>query len=69
LQSFEPGAQGEHKLARGFEPANTWSAFWIADPRMRRAVGDFVQREDAAMQDYAAETAAHLPFKATASGT
>ncbi len=69
LQSFEPGAQGEHKLARGFEPANTWSAFWIADPRMRRAVGDFVQREDAAMQDYAAETAAHLPFKAkTASG-
>ena len=64
LQRFEPGAQGEHKLARGFEPTDIWSAFWIADPRMRRAVGDFVAREDAAMQDYAAEAAEHLPFKA-----
>lgn len=63
LARFEPGAQGEHKLARGFEPVPTWSAFWIADPRLRRAVADFVAREDAAMQDYAAETASHLPFK------
>lgn len=63
LQSFEPGAQGEHKLARGFEPVATWSGFWIADPGMRRAVADFIGREDAAMQDYEAETAAHLPFK------
>lgn len=65
LQRFEPGAQGEHKLARGFEPVATWSAFWIADPGMRRAVADFIAREDSAMQDYAAETAAHLPFKLT----
>jgi predicted N-acyltransferase len=65
LQRFEPGAQGEHKLARGFEPTDTWSAFWIADPRMRRAVADFVAREDAAMQDYAAEAAERLPFKAS----
>ena len=64
LQRFEPGAQGEHKLARGFEPVQTWSAFWIAHPGMRRAVGDFIAREDAAMQDYEAETAARLPFKA-----
>jgi predicted N-acyltransferase len=64
LQRFEPGAQGEHKLARGFEPAATWSAFWIEHPGMRRAVADFIQREDSAMQDYEAETAAHLPFKA-----
>ena len=63
LQRFEPGAQGEHKLARGFEPVPTWSAFWIEHPGMRRAVADFIQREDAAMQDYEAETAAHLPFK------
>ncbi|OHC69420.1 MAG: hypothetical protein A3H93_10460 [Rhodocyclales bacterium RIFCSPLOWO2_02_FULL_63_24] len=63
LQSFEPGAQGEHKIARGFEPVATWSAFWIAHPGMRRAVTDFVQREDSAMQDYQAETAAHLPFR------
>jgi predicted N-acyltransferase len=64
LQRFEPGAQGEHKLARGFEPVATWSAFWIEHPGMRRAVADFIQREDSAMQDYEAETAAHLPFKA-----
>ncbi|MFH1872588.1 MAG: GNAT family N-acetyltransferase [Pseudomonadota bacterium] len=63
LQSFEPGAQGEHKLARGFEPVATWSAFWIAHPGMRRAVADFIVREDSAMQDYEAETANHLPFK------
>ena len=63
LQTFEPGAQGEHKLARGFTPVATWSGFWIADPRLRRAVGDFVRREDAAMQDYATEAGAHLPFR------
>ncbi|MCF8149295.1 MAG: GNAT family N-acetyltransferase [Burkholderiaceae bacterium] len=63
LRSFEPGAQGEHKLARGFEPVPTWSAFWIAHPGMCRAVADFILREDSAMQDYQAETAAHLPFK------
>ena len=64
LQGFEPGAQGEHKLARGFEPTDTWSAFWIADPNLRRAVASYLEREDAAMQDYAAESATHLPFKA-----
>lgn len=63
LQGFEPGAQGEHKLSRGFEPVATWSAFWIAHPGMRRAVADFILREDSAMQDYEAETATHLPFK------
>jgi predicted N-acyltransferase len=63
LKGFEPGAQGEHKLARGFEPVATWSAFWIAHPGMRRAVADFIVREDSAMQDYEAETTSHLPFK------
>jgi predicted N-acyltransferase len=66
LQGFEPGAQGEHKLARGFEPVVTWSAFWITHPGMRRAVADFMVREDSAMQDYEAETASHLPFKSPA---
>jgi predicted N-acyltransferase len=63
LSRFEPGAQGEHKLARGFEPTDTWSAFWIADAGMRRAVADYLRREDVAMQDYADETASHLPFR------
>jgi predicted N-acyltransferase len=63
LQRFEPGAQGEHKLARGFEPVPTRSAYWIADPRLRGIVASFLAREDAAMQDYQAETARHLPYK------
>ncbi len=63
LQRFEPGAQGEHKLARGFEPAPTWSAFWIADGRMRRAVASFLAREDEAVRDYQVEMAGHLPYK------
>ena len=66
LRRFEPGAQGEHKLARGFEPVATWSGFWIADSRLRRAVSDFVDREDSAMQDYAGEARTHLPFRQSA---
>ncbi|HLF96479.1 MAG TPA: GNAT family N-acetyltransferase [Methylococcaceae bacterium] len=42
LQRFEPGAHGEHKLTRGFEPVPTWSAFWIADGRMRQVVANFL---------------------------
>lgn len=68
LQRFEPGAQGEHKLARGFEPVTTWSGFWIADPRMRDIVENFLRREDSAMQDYQAEMAQHLPYKAAQGG-
>ncbi|MBI4984929.1 MAG: GNAT family N-acetyltransferase [Rhodocyclales bacterium] len=66
LQRFEPGAQGEHKVARGFEPMATWSAFWIAAPRMRDVVARFLAREDCALRDYAEEMALHLPFKQTA---
>ena len=66
LQRFEPGAQGEHKLARGFEPMPTWSAFWIADPRMREIVANYLRREDDAMLDYQAEMARHLPYKGAA---
>jgi predicted N-acyltransferase len=63
LQRFEPGAQGEHKIARGFEPVSTWSAFWIAEPRLRQAVARFLEREDGAMIDYQAEMATHLPWR------
>ena len=63
LQRFEPGAQGEHKVARGFEPVSTWSAFWIADPRLRDAVARHLRREDGAMIDYQAEMTAHLPYR------
>lgn len=63
LARFEAGAQGEHKLARGFEPQSTWSGYWIADGRMRQAVARFLEREDGALRDYQAEMAMRLPFK------
>lgn len=63
LALFEPGAQGEHKVSRGFEPTPTWSGHWIADPRFAAAIGDFLRREQVGMQHYIDELAEHLPFK------
>jgi len=68
LQRFEPGAQGEHKIARGFEPVSTWSAYWVADPRLRETVARYLVREDGAMLDYQSEMAGHLPYRATEQG-
>lgn len=45
LKRVEAGAQGGHKLARGYEPVQTWSAHWLADPGFRDAVADFLARE------------------------
>ena len=45
LKRVEAGAQGEHKLARGYEPVITRSAHWIAHPELRRAIGDYLARE------------------------
>ena len=64
LQRFEPGTQGEHKLARGFEPVFTWSAHWLADPALRTAVARYLEREAAAVTEYADAAARHTPFRA-----
>jgi predicted N-acyltransferase len=45
LSRVEAGAQGQHKLARGYEPVQTWSAHYIADPGFRSAIADFLDRE------------------------
>jgi len=45
LSVVEAGAQGEHKLARGYEPTPTYSVHWIADPGLRHAVADYLDRE------------------------
>jgi predicted N-acyltransferase len=63
LATFEPGTQGEHKIARGFEPALTWSAHWIADLSLRRAIGAYLAREGRAIDAYASEADAHAPFR------
>lgn len=62
LARFEPGTQGEHKVARGFEPTTTWSAHWIADARFRRAIGDYLAQERAAVDQYMASMQDHVPF-------
>ena len=65
LQRFEPGAQGEHKVARGFLPTRTWSAHWIGDVRFRRPIDSFLAHEIEAVEDYIAEMSTHSPYKAT----
>ena len=63
-QRFEGGAQGEHKMARGLLPVQTWSAHWLAHPRFAEAVGDFLEREGAGVETYLDELNERMPFKA-----
>jgi uncharacterized protein len=63
LARVEAGAQGEHKLARGYMPVTTYSAHYIADPALRRAVADYLQRERAYVRAAGAELAAMGPFR------
>jgi hypothetical protein len=63
IRRFEPGTQGEHKIARGFEPALTWSAHWIGDAVLRRAIASYLDREGEAIDSYAAAADAHAPFR------
>ena len=63
LQWFEPGAQGEHKIARGFMPTRTYSAHWIADPRFREAIAQHLMHEARALDDYYQQLIASQPYK------
>lgn len=63
LQRFEPGAQGEHKIHRGFLPTLTYSAHWIAHPGFRRAIADFLDRETPAVRQYAQDLLQHSPYR------
>ena len=64
LKHFNPGTQGEHKLARGFEPTATCSLHWIAEPTFRKPIADFLQQETRMVDGYIHEAALHLPFRA-----
>ena len=63
LKRFEAGAQGEHKLARGFVPTPTYSAHWLAHPQFARAVADFLAREHGSLEYAMHELNEHAPFK------
>ena len=60
---FEGGAQGEHKLARGFLPSTTWSAHWLAEPRFASAVEDYLRREAGGIAQYVDELNERGPFR------
>ena len=63
LKRFDSGAQGEHKIARGFEPVTTYSAHWIKDARFATAIAHFLVREQQAVQHYKQDAASYLPFR------
>lgn len=63
IEVFESGAQGEHKIARGFLPSQTHSAHFIAEPMFRKAIAAYLRQEDAWLEDYREQLAAHEPFR------
>ena len=65
LSRVEAGAQGGHKLARGYAPVRTTSAHWIADPGFRAAIADFLTRERAGVAADANYLETRTPFKKT----
>ncbi|MGE0714931.1 MAG: GNAT family N-acetyltransferase [Alphaproteobacteria bacterium] len=68
LARVEAGAQGMHKIQRGYLPVATYSAHWIADPGLRRGVADFLDRERPAMAAEMAALAEHSPYRKDGEG-
>lgn len=65
LARFEPGAQGEHKVARGFLPTETLSAHWLADEKFSDAIARHLDHERAGMYEYIREMHTHSPYRTT----
>lgn len=63
LEKLDAGAQGEHKISRGFVPVNTWSAHWIANNEFRFAIEHFLYREQEHIEHYMKELSEHLAYK------
>jgi uncharacterized protein len=64
IQRFEGGAQGEHKLARGFEPVKTYSGHWLREPAFYDAVARYLARESQGIEAYVNELEARNPVRA-----
>ena len=63
LEWFEPGAQGEHKIKRGFMPQQTHSYHWFAIPELNRGISDYLQQEKRALDNYRAELESMNPYQ------
>jgi hypothetical protein len=68
LKRVEAGAQGEHKIARGYLPQTTYSAHYIADPALRRAIRDYLKQERSYVQESVRELTEAGPFRKTDDG-
>lgn len=65
LQRFDPGAQGEHKIQRGFEPILTYSNHWIQHAEFRSAIDAFLAQESQQIKLYLEQARSLLPFRQT----
>lgn len=63
MQLFEAGAQGEHKISRGFLPELTFSAHWIGDSTFREAIGRFIEQEKVDINRHLRDMKSHDPFQ------
>lgn len=63
IEHFEGGAQGQHKMARGFMPEKTWSAHWLAHPAFSDAVERYLEREKDGIDSYIDELNDHTPYR------
>ena len=63
LRRFDAGAQGEHKITRGFLPVETRSAHWVRDPRFREAIGRFLAEERDGLRRYRGVMQGHSPYR------
>ena len=63
LKSFDSGAQGEHKIQRGFEPIITHSNHWISNPQFADAISNFLDEEEEHIKRYIEQAKTHLPYK------
>lgn len=69
LTRFDAGAQGEHKIARGFTPITSYSAHWIRDPQFSKAIHQFIQNENVNRSSYQDYYQTLLPYKRKSPGT
>jgi predicted N-acyltransferase len=63
LSRFEPGTQGEHKIARGFVPTTTYSGHWLADSRFAAAVDEYLADERRHISRYMDAVNEHVPYR------
>lgn len=68
LTHFDPGAQGEHKIQRGFEPIATWSVHWLDNASFHEAVAQFLKEEHSQMEQQMAFLKSYLPYRQSTSG-